>query len=139
MMSQGDVPPQVGRQQLDAVLQFLPVFERPDYQFGEWRYPEGRFPYYACRGEVDDFVGALFRHGMIFPFDWPSWQEEAERYYTDPHALETAGILTLRKLLITHVRKDRFAEGHLGSILERGHITAILRRLKAIREEMGER
>ena len=136
MMNQDDVPP-VGRGALDAVLRFLPVFERPDYQFGEWNYPEGRFPYYACRGEVDDFVGALYKAGMIFPFDWPGWQAEARRYLDDPAALDTAGTLTLRKLLITHVRQDRFAEGHLGSILERGHITAILRRLKVIRGEMG--
>ena len=93
-MREGDVPG-VGWRSLDAVLRFLPIFKRPNSQFSGWNYPEGRFPYYACRGEVDDFVGALFQAGMIFPFDWSGWQAEARRYL-DPGALETAGTLTLR-------------------------------------------
>jgi hypothetical protein len=40
------------------------------------------------------------------------------------------------ELLTAHVRGDRFVEGHLASVFESGHITAILRRLKQIREEM---
>jgi hypothetical protein len=36
-----------------------------------------------------------------------------------------------------HVRADRFVEGHLASVLESGHITAILRRLRGIREQMA--
>lgn len=45
------------------------------------------------------------------------------------------GPLTLRKLLTAHVRADRFSEGHLASVLESRHITAMLRRLKRIREQ----
>ena len=40
------------------------------------------------------------------------------------------------ELVTAHVRADRFVEGHLVSVFESGHITAILRRLKQIREEM---
>jgi hypothetical protein len=53
-----------------------------------------------------------------------------------PGALETANLLTLRKLLTVHVRKDRFVEGHLARMLECGHITAILRRLREVRAGM---
>ena len=73
---------------------------------------------------------------MIIPFDWRSWSEEAERYQMDPEALQAADLLTLRKLLTAHVRAERFAEGHLASVFESGHIAAILRRLKQIRAEM---
>lgn len=83
-----------------------------------------------------DFVQALYDQQVVFSFDWTSWQEEARRYVSDPEALETADALTLRKLLTTHVRKDRFVEGHFVGMLECGHITAILRRLKEIRERM---
>jgi hypothetical protein len=136
MMSQGDMP-QIGPGQLDAILRFLPIFERPNYVFGEWQYPQGRFPYCLTSSDVNDFDKVLYEQRIVIPFDWPSWQEEAFRYHSDPDALETADLLTLSKLLTTHVRKDRFAEGHLASMLECGHITAILRRLKAIREEMA--
>jgi hypothetical protein len=43
--------------------------------------------------------------------------------------------MTLRKLLTTHVRADRFVEGHLAGVLESGHMLAILRRLKDIRQQ----
>jgi hypothetical protein len=135
MTSQNDVP-ETGPQQLDAVLEFLPIFEKPGYVFGEWHSAEGQFPHYSMSREVVDFVQALYDQQVIFSFDWPSWQEEAKRYVSDPEALGTADVLTLRKLLTTHIRKDRFVEGHLAGMLERGHITAVLRRLKEIREQM---
>ena len=134
MMSENDVP-EVGPHQLDAVLRFLPIFEQPGYVFGEWHSPEGQFPYYAMHHEAIEFVQALYAQQVVFSFDWPSWQEEAERFVADPEALETADLLTLRKLLTTHVRKDRFVEGHLASVLECGHIVAILRRMGRICEE----
>ena len=134
MMSKSDVP-EVGPHQLDAVLRFLPIFEQPGYVFGEWHSSEGQFPYYAMHREAREFVQALYGQQVVFSFDWRSWQGEAERFVSDPEALETADLLTLRKLLTTHVRKDRFVEGHLASVLECGHITAILRRLGTIREQ----
>jgi hypothetical protein len=135
-MSQGDVPPIEG-QQLDAVLRFLPLFEQPGAVFGAWHSPEGAMPYYSMSREAMDFVQALYDEGIVYPFDWKSWQGEAEKYVSDPEALKEADLLVLRKLLTTHVRKDRFVEVHLASMLASGHITAILRRLKELREQMG--
>ena len=136
-MTNKDNVPETGPRQLDAVLEFLPIFEQPEYVFGEWRSPEGQFPYYSMSREAEDFVQALYDQQIIFSFDWMSWQEDAERYVSAPEALETADLLVLRKLFTTHVRKDRFGEGHLASMLECDHITAILRRLKKIREQIG--
>jgi hypothetical protein len=121
---------------MDAILKYLPFFEEQDYQFGQWVEPEGQFPYFSFSPEVEEFIDALHKQGMIIPFDWTSWREEAERYQTDAKALETADLLTLRKLLTVHVRAERFAEGHLASVFESGHIAAILHRLKQIREKM---
>jgi hypothetical protein len=135
MTSRNDVP-EVGPHQLDAVLRFLPIFEQPGYVFGEWHSAEGQFPYYSMHREATGFVQALYDQQVVFSFDWSNWQQEAERFVSDPEALETADLLTLRKLLTTHVRKDRFVEGHLASVLECGHITVILRRLGKIREQM---
>ena len=128
---------EVGLQQIDAILKYLPIFEKPDYQFGRWVEQEGQFPYFSFSPEVDEFIDALHREDVIIPFDWTIWRKEARRCQTDPEALETADLLTLRKLLTVHVRADRFAEGHLASVFESGHITAILHRLKQIREKMA--
>lgn len=131
-----DAVPEIGLQQIDEILKYLPTFERQDYQFGQWVEPEGGFPYFSFSPEVDEFIDALHKQDVIIPFDWTSWSEEAEHYQTDAEALETADLLTLCKLLTVHVRADRFVEGHLASVFENGHITAILRRLKQIREKM---
>jgi hypothetical protein len=98
--------------------------------------PEGQFPYFSFSHEVDEFIDTLYKQDMIIPFDWRNWREEAQHYQTDPEALERADLLTLRKLLTVHIRTDRFAEGHLASVFESGHITAILHRLKQVREEV---
>ncbi len=131
-----DSIPEIGLQQIDAILKYLPIFEKQDYQFGQWMEPEGQFPYFSFSPEVNEFINMLHRQNIVIPFDWTSWREEAERYQTDAKALETADLLTLRKLFTVHVRAERFAEGHLASVFESGHITSILHCLKQIREKM---
>jgi hypothetical protein len=119
--------------QAAAVLKFLPIFTQPGYSFGEWISPAGHFPFYSLSAEVSDFVEALYANGFVVSFDWPSWQSEAECFVTDPQALSQADLLDLQRLLTTHIRKDRFVEGHLATMLESGHITAILQRLAQLR------
>lgn len=131
-----DTTQEIGPDQLDALLVYLPVFEREGYQFGEWSAQEGHVLHFRYSPEVYDFVRTLYEQGIIYVFDWTSWKEEAERYQADPRTLEDANLLTLRKLLTTYVRADRFNEGYLGSVLKSGHVADILHRLRQIRDEM---
>jgi hypothetical protein len=127
-----DTAPEIGPQQVDRVLEFLPAFESPGYRFGEW----GDSGYFSYSPEVDDFIKTLYEQDILVDFDWVSWKEEAQRYQSKVDALQQADLLTLRKLLTVHVRADRFTKGHLASVLESGHITAILSRLEQIRDQM---
>lgn len=128
--------PEIEPQALDNVLRFLPLLETPEFRFGHWRYPEAQMPHFAPSSEALAFVQALYSAGLIYPFDWPSWLEEAERYMNEIEAVQTADLLTLCKLLTTHVRRDRFYEGHLNHVFRNGHLTAILKRLQGIRDEL---
>lgn len=130
-MSQ-DVVPEIEIEQLDIILKFLHIFSQEGYKFGEWVAEPGHFPYFSYNPDVEAFIVAVHRASLLF--DWTSWSDEARRYQAHPDALARADLLTLCKLLTTHVRADRFNEGHLATVLESGHITAILRRLKEIRE-----
>ena len=58
----------------------------------------------------------------------------AVEYVDLQEKIDSADVVTLKKLFTTHVRKDRFCEGHLATMFENGHIVALLRRLKEIRE-----
>lgn len=131
-MNEGDAP-EIGPGQLDAVLKFLPPLQG---NFGEWSARPGHFPAFLSSSQVNDFVQTLYQQGIIFVFDWTSWREQAQRYQADPGSLAQADLVTLCKLLTTHVRNDRFVEGHLASVLESGLVTAILERMQQLRDAM---
>jgi ADP-ribosyl-[dinitrogen reductase] hydrolase len=82
--------------------------------------------------QVDAFEKDLCDLGFVYSYDWPEWQEEAERLTMEPGALDDANLLTLMKLLTLHVRKERFSEGHLANAFEQGWIVAILERLRQL-------
>lgn len=128
-----DIVLEISLQKLDPILKFLDIFSQDGYQFGEWVTVSGHPPYFSYHPDVRAFIAALYKEKVIISFDWMSWGDEAQRYQLDSEALAKVNLLTLRKLLTTHVRADRFTEGHLATMLENGHIVAVLRRLKQIR------
>lgn len=128
--------PDVGLQQIDTILAFLPIFEQEDYKFGQWVEKRGQLPYFSESQDVIEFHQALYRENFIVEFDWMRWGEELERYKSKPDMLEEANLRTVRQILTAHSRADRFIEGHFVGELESGHIIAVLRRLQTIREDM---
>ena len=103
----------ISKDQINAIVLFLPIFKSEGFQFGHWTSEKGVFPYFTLSREAHAFYVALYDNGWIIPFDWGAWQEEAVRYVNDVTLLEEADLETLRKLLTTHVRKIVFAKGIL--------------------------
>jgi ADP-ribosyl-[dinitrogen reductase] hydrolase len=116
---------------LQAVLKFLPLFEHPEFSPGEWIAQEGHLPYFSYTSEVLDFIRTLSGNGFVQPFDWMKWREGVQ-LVNNPALLSKSNLQTLRKLLTTHVRADRFTEGHLAAMFETGHLTMILKRMAEI-------
>jgi hypothetical protein len=119
--------PAISQQDIDAILEYLPIFEDPS--FCAWKVKD-----YQYNSKVDSFMRDLHDHGITFPFDWLSWQDEAVRLHKNRDLISKTDLLSLRKLLTTHLRKDRYSGGHFAQMVQAGHITAILRRLKQIRD-----
>ncbi len=119
---------------IDAVLAYLPYFENTNNVFfttsDAWVDP------YDFSPTVLDFIETLHDESFIGLYDLSKWQEDAVKYIEDAALLDMADLETIRKLLTLHVRKDRFCSGHLADMIECGHILAILKRLKTIREAM---
>jgi len=107
---------------IDKVLKYHSIFEKKEYR----------------SKEVSEFVKTLYEEDFIISFGWGDWQSQAEQFCSNPELLKTADIGILQKLLTTHIRKDRFCEGHLDCVLKDGHITAILRQLKEIRKKITD-
>lgn len=130
-------------QRIDALLEFLPKFEAGGASAGDWTPTQERdgcltMPAFNLSPELAAFEQALYQYGWVAKFEWPDWQEKAARLVDSPESVRTADLETLQKLLTTHVRKERFCEGHLAAMFECGHITAILHRLKELRKTVVE-
>jgi len=121
-------PPEISKANITAILKYIPIFEAEGFNPGEMVTDRG-MPWYSCSEDVLNFVQDLYDNNIIYSFDWPAWQEEAERLHNDPEALASADRETLRKLLTVHVRKDRVSEGHLAAVIRDGHVVGILRSL----------
>ena len=118
------------------VVALLPELESPDFKPGTWHSRPGEIPYFQASASTQRLVQALDESGVVYSFDWGEWQHHAERLVQDERALARADLSTLRKLLVVHVRKDRFLEGHFAEMLASGHLVAILRRVVALRSEL---
>ncbi len=128
-------PPRAG---VEAVLAFLPVFEDPRFLPEVVVAEEDGWTLEQYTREVYEFERTLYHTGFIVRFDWPRWELKAFRYYRDPPLLETASCGEIRRLLTFHIRKNVICEGHLAGMLRDGHIQAILRRLAALADGLGD-
>ena len=114
-----------------AELLVLPLFETRDYVPSRVATKANLFAPHVWDEHLSAFVNTLYRHNLIMPFNWSSWQSEAEAYFEHPERLQHAPAEDIWKLLTLHVRKDRFFDGHLPHMVEAGHIAALLRRLES--------
>lgn len=71
--------------------------------------------------------------GFVELFDHTAWSEALGwDKVMSPETLATADFETLRKLITTHIRTDRFVHGHWDSLLASGYIAKFLARLQAL-------
>ena len=119
----------------DRLLSFISTLEREGFSAGEWHSPPGVFPFFAYSPEILRFIEVAYEDGLVVPFDTTAWEAKARAYYDRPDLLRRARLITLRRLLTFHLRKDRFVEGHLPQMLEEGHILAILRRVSDLNSQ----
>jgi len=87
---------------------------------------------YTYRPAVQDFLAVAHATGWIEPFDWVAWKGRAEALVADPALLAGADPATLGRLLTTHVRQERFCDGHLSAMVRCGHFEGLCARLAAL-------
>lgn len=125
------------KKDIDAVLKYLPYFKDKTNSF--YTIENGNFyDPFKYSSEVYQFINILYKHNFIIVFDHPSWQPEALKYIENPKLLESTNILTLRKLLTLHVRKERFCSGHLAATVDTGHLVKILERLGELKTNLED-
>jgi hypothetical protein len=123
--------------QIEAVLKHLPILTKPNPSVSQWHSSERKdgvieMPREEHSAEISQLLSDLYENCFVVDFDWPSWETSARGYVEDAERLKTASLDTLQRLLTTHVRKDKFCEGHFSEMVRCGHIRAILERLAAL-------
>ena len=81
-----------------------------------------------------EFVSIIYATDFVISFDW--MKEFKDSKDLDPKnlkPLENADLPMLRKLLIAHLRLDRFCQGHLQALVSTGYMEKMLARLKTLR------
>ena len=138
----------VADEDLDPILSFIPRLETiiPDKVViespGRLLDKHGDTLVLAMHGQyhplVQEFLDALYRHGFVRSFDWGKWSPQAKAIVDNPKRLERASMLTCVKLLTLHARTDRFVEGHFAAMLSAHHISAILRRMETLKDQVQQ-
>ena len=129
------------QKRLQALADFLLLFEQPGFEFGEWlKNPKSesgvlRIPYYSWSDTAQSFVEMAYDTGWILSdFNWPAWKatDEAISLRDDPATLAAATPEQLARLLTVLIRQDRFVEGALAGAFKSGLLTNIVGRAAAM-------
>jgi hypothetical protein len=84
-------------------------------------------------GAVQSLLRETHRAGLVTSFDWPTWMTGRGRELTGhPEAIAAATLEECRRLLVAHLRRDRFVDGHLQAMIDSGEIPMVLRRAEEI-------
>lgn len=97
-------------------------------------------------GRLQEFTVELMKTladiGFLMVFNWHEWLNRNEGFKDlnkdIQEEIKYADLETLRKLMTSYVRGDRFNEGLLERIVADGKLQCILQRLREIKEQLEE-
>lgn len=127
----------ITRTEIDQLLQYFDFFAGPTEAF----YKEVN----GWRCETDTLLAfrkTLGDTGFTMVFDWGAWIREHEMFSNIERDIEEqimkADMETLRKLVTSYVRGDRFNEGLFLAVAMDGKFKQILFRLRQLVEEISD-
>lgn len=89
--------------------------------------------------EVSQFRKELYDTEFLLVFDWVQWISENDEFKNVNNIVQdkirNADLETLRKLMTSYIRGDRFNEGLFIDVILKGHVTDILLRLQELINE----
>lgn len=128
------------KENIDKILEYLPLLEDKTKKFFV-EAPQDKpgvvvLPAYLMTSIGLKLYEDLYKEGFVTDFKWVDWVYEAGEYSAYDEKLSKADLKDVRRLLTIIVRQDRFCEGLIEEVIDSGLMLKILKRLKAIREEM---
>jgi len=120
------------------LLSFLPLLSEPGARHGDGPSfePAGKNRVFYKPAILSktamDFVQACEDEHFVQPFDWPTWRKRHQAELCDDAFIASSDMTRIVKMLTTHIRANRFCDGHLLTMLDDGIIEKILERLNEI-------
>lgn len=138
------------QEDIDRMLEFLPVFEDPSFVPATWIKFEPemiggrlvhRLPYPEYCDKVEEFRRLCFGSTCgidpyaVLPEDPPGTQPglETARVITSEAEIATATLDQIRRYFVLSVRAERFCDGYIEGQLKLGKFQAALRRVAELR------
>ena len=87
-------------------------------------------PYFIENPVVDKFRKIAYQIPIIIDFDWTTWRVGEMMFLDDDFDYDTIDIPTKCKLLTAFVRSDRFNDGYLISVFEKGLVLKVLKSIE---------
>lgn len=130
----------ITRAKIDELTNFLPAFEAPDRKFHErWNGGDKNddgvitMPYPTYPPDVEQFFRLVAQTCWL---DTSYSPEQAGAMLNDDAVIAQASLDEIRTMLTYCWRGERFSDGFWGSVLERGRMQLILRRLLQLRDTL---
>lgn len=123
--------PPFGPESVAWMLEFLPHFEAGEFANAE--------EHYLATGNdlpiVLELKSAVGQSGFILQFNWVEWRKKVWRAVECDEGIATSDLMTLRKLMTTWVRGDRFCGGTMAHRCSFGRVERVLRRLEELSQK----
>lgn len=119
------------------IVAFLPIFEQPDFEFGQWHSLSHGVQFVRYPEEVGAFCDALHENGFLIHTGWEEFRLGAIAENSNTERIDNGSLQDLREMMSAIIRNETFHEGYLLAMLKLGVVTGILRRLKEL-DDNGE-
>ncbi|MDN4071331.1 DUF6508 domain-containing protein [Paenibacillus vini] len=127
MQSNGSIT----KEEIKILIDYLEFFQNTDSIF--FTVEKG---YWVESSEVSEFRKQLSDTNFLIVFDWVQWISDNKEFKDINNDLYSeimnADLETLRKLMTSYIRGDRFNEGLFINVILKGHVTNILLRLQEL-------
>jgi hypothetical protein len=87
------------------------------------------WPWVEYSDVVQQWMTSLYDHNIVMEYGEPGWDDKMDAFVAAPCLLDLADLTTIRKVLTTIVRRERFCDGAIMSAFDCGIVQAAMLRL----------
>ncbi len=128
------------QEDIAAVLAAFEPLRASDANLGHWvgggEVEPGvlQMPWFECSPAVRAWERALYDRHIVCEYGEDGWHEHFAEIVENPALLQSAGLTTIRRVLTTVVRGERFSGGYIEAMFEAGVAQAAMERLGELHE-----